>query len=662
MKSVFFTLFFVLFTSALGNTQTIVLHEGTELIRPEQIEVYLDANGEANFQDILSNASFENIDADIPFPSGRDIHWVHFKIQNDFNFDNDWVFDFQNWSYVDFYFSRGSNDYELKKTGHLLPYRERDYAEGARSVLTIHLKANQDIDCYVRLNPQFNNFVDPLNFQFTLSPRSEFDSKVHNSTKISYIFIGICLVMLLYNFFIFISTRDRAYGFYLITLTVLILEISDNSGILLGLFPNFDALPQILNFWNPIEPHLTTIALLFYVHAFLRVKERYPFWHKVFMFMVYFVIVLAAIILINFELGEKLAVLAAVPFIFMVFTVGIKSLRAKYPGSIYFIIGHTFWFIGGVTKMIGQVFPTQAHGDFFTHHAMALGSSIEMVLFSLALANTINHLRKENEQKQAKIISQLQVNAELQTKVTRELEDKVAERTVEITKQKEEIAAQALNLEVEKDRSERLLLNILPQEVAEELKKTGHATPRFYESVTIIFVDIIEFSKMVRNMSPTAIVQDLDYIFSAFDTIAEKHNLEKIKTIGDAYMAVGGLPVENTSHASDTVSAGLEMLDFISAWINENHALGKTGINLRIGVNTGSVTSGVVGKSKFQFDIWGDAVNLASRMETAGEPGRVNISKYTYEEIKDEFHCMHRGAFPIKNMGEVDMYHIESKK
>ena len=124
-------------------------------------------------------------------------------------------------------------------------------------------------------------------------------------------------------------------------------------------------------------------------------------------------------------------------------------------------------------------------------------------------------------------------------------------------------------------------------------------------------------------------------------------------------MAVGGLPVENDTHARNAVAAALEMLEFIDKWKDGKHALGKEGINLRIGINTGSVTSGVVGKSKFQFDIWGDAVNLASRMETGGEPGRVNISKYTYERVKDHYKCISRGQFEVKNMGKMAMYFVE---
>ena len=510
MRSLTIWIGFILLSISTISAQDILLNDETDVFRADVLNVFIDSSGEKEFSEISSESfqsNFNAVDASTPFPPGRDVHWFEFTLDNRSNYDQEWVFNFQNWSYVDLYFRADSLAFENRKTGHLVPYSKRDYPEGNRSLISVNLPAGSLITCYARLDPVFNNFQDPLNYKFSISPRGTHDQKIHNSNKLSYVFFGIYLVMLLYNLFIFISTRDRAYGFYLLTLLVMILEVSDNSGIIMDLFPNLDILPQILNIWNPIEPHLVTIALLLYVDAFLKIKDRFPVWHKAFRFMIYFVMFLGAIILINFDLGEKLAVLAAAPFIVMVFAVGIKSYRDKYPGSVYFLLGHTFWFMGGVTKMIGQVFPSDSQQDFVTFHAMALGSSLEMVLFSLALANTINHLRKENEQKQARIINQLQENAELQTKVTRELEDKVAERTQEITKQNEEIALQAKKLEEEKERSDRLLLNILPLETAEELKKTGHATPRFYENVSILFVDITKFSKMARDMSPNDIVQ-----------------------------------------------------------------------------------------------------------------------------------------------------------
>lgn len=211
----------------------------------------------------------------------------------------------------------------------------------------------------------------------------------------------------------------------------------------------------------------------------------------------------------------------------------------------------------------------------------------------------------------------------------------------------------------EKARSEKLLLNILPEETAEELKEKGSATPKHYDKVSVLFTDFKGFTRIAEKLSPRELVEELNRCFSEFDKIIDKHNLEKIKTIGDAYMCAGGIPVANDTNPADIVMAGLEIKKFIDNLNKERTALGEDYWELRIGIHTGSVIAGVVGKNKFAYDIWGDAVNIASRMESSGIPGKVNISGATYELIKERFICSHRGKIAAKNKGEIDMYIVE---
>lgn len=216
-------------------------------------------------------------------------------------------------------------------------------------------------------------------------------------------------------------------------------------------------------------------------------------------------------------------------------------------------------------------------------------------------------------------------------------------------------------LQREKDRSENLLLNILPAEIANELKEKGQSMARDFEMVSILFSDFIGFTEASAKLSAQDLVTEINACFKSFDGIMGKYGIEKIKTIGDAYMAAGGLPVQTEDSVKNTVLAALEMQTFISMRKVEMDALGKHAFQMRIGIHTGPVVAGIVGVKKFQYDIWGDTVNLANRMESNGEVGKVNISKATFVLLKDDknFAFETRGKIEAKGKGEVEMYFVE---
>lgn len=211
----------------------------------------------------------------------------------------------------------------------------------------------------------------------------------------------------------------------------------------------------------------------------------------------------------------------------------------------------------------------------------------------------------------------------------------------------------------EKNISESLLLNILPEEVADELKKKGSADAKLIDEATVLFTDFKGFTQLSEKLSPQALVAEIDACFSAFDNIMHKHNVEKIKTIGDSYMAAGGLPTPNSTHATDVVKAAIEIQQYMQQHKAEREAQGKLYFEIRIGVHTGPLVAGIVGIKKFQYDIWGDTVNTASRMESSGEPGEINISEATYELVKDQFNCIYRGEVVAKNKGLMKMYFVK---
>jgi class 3 adenylate cyclase len=205
-------------------------------------------------------------------------------------------------------------------------------------------------------------------------------------------------------------------------------------------------------------------------------------------------------------------------------------------------------------------------------------------------------------------------------------------------------------------------LNILPEEVVKELKQTGKTTARNYDLVTVMFADFKDFTLISNNLTPEDLVTAIDCYFEKFDTIIASHDVEKIKTIGDAYLCAAGLPEPNTRNPVEMVDVALKFLHAVDQLKQERTAAGKITFDIRIGIHSGPLIAGVVGIRKFAYDIWGDAVNTAARMQQNGDEGRINISGTTYELIKHRFHCTHRGRIEAKNKGLVDMYFVEGRR
>jgi class 3 adenylate cyclase len=217
-------------------------------------------------------------------------------------------------------------------------------------------------------------------------------------------------------------------------------------------------------------------------------------------------------------------------------------------------------------------------------------------------------------------------------------------------------------LHAERRKSEELLLNTLPRKIADELKQTGKVKPVYYQSASILFTDFKDFTKLAEQLTPEELVDELDYCFSSFDMLIEAHNLEKLKTIGDSYMCVGGIPTPHPTHAIDAVLAALQIQAFMGWRRQEKIQNNQPYWEIRIGIHSGPLLAGVIGKKKFTYDVWGDAVNIASRMESSSLPGAINISQSTFELVKDFFDCEYRGKIAVKNKGDIDMYFVNGIK
>ncbi len=247
---------------------------------------------------------------------------------------------------------------------------------------------------------------------------------------------------------------------------------------------------------------------------------------------------------------------------------------------------------------------------------------------------------------------------ELTTAMLRTIGAEIEATRLQIAAQNDQLRQLYSDLEAEKHKSDALLQNILPVEVAEELKRTGQVKPVHYDSVTVLFTDFKGFTRTASRLPPERLLRELDFYFSEFDRITERHGLEKLKTIGDAYMCAGGIPQVNTTHALDAVGAAWDIVRFMEEVRADKEAGGEQPWELRVGVHTGPLMAGVIGHKKFAYDIWGDTVNIASRLESTGEAGRINLSRATWEAVHDRYECEYRGKLAAKNRGEVEMYFV----
>ncbi|MEX1002291.1 MAG: adenylate/guanylate cyclase domain-containing protein [Crocinitomicaceae bacterium] len=252
----------------------------------------------------------------------------------------------------------------------------------------------------------------------------------------------------------------------------------------------------------------------------------------------------------------------------------------------------------------------------------------------------------------------LEIEVVKRTRQITEQSKKIQEQKKKVEIQKAKIEHQNELLEKEKEKVEQLLLNILPEGTAEELKNKGRSKARYYRNVSVMFTDFVGFSKIAEDMKPQDLVQQLDGYFSKFDEIIEKYDLEKIKTIGDSYMCAGGVPIRNKSNAIEVTLAALEIKNYMAKLSQEDKQTWK----IRIGINTGEVIAGVIGLKRFAYDIWGASVNQAQRMEMHGQPGIVNVSGNTYEYIAPYFECSYRGKIQTKHKGMLDMYSVKGIK
>lgn len=625
--------------------KTIQLEKNDYQIIGNQVQYFIDSIGDFSFTQIQNQKFIPSETEVINFSLTPFTLWVKFELES--RSDQLVLLEIgePNLEFLDLFIVSDGISKSLYQGGFREIFSHRPI-KNRKWLFELDIEKDQVQTVYIRMKTGY-----PMKIPLSVASKNRYIEQANRSNLFWGIYFGILFFAFFYNFFLYLSLRERMYLYY----CMYVLFATGFYGGIQGfvfryIWPNF---PD-LNPYLPILICLMNLFVFLFTLRFLNIKKTqklvfYGGWFFVSLYLLAGIINLLGRYDITVIMTQMLSVFMSIYYIYVV----VMAIRQKIPNARYFAIAWVQFILLLVVYILTDNGALPANN--FTVHSLFIGNALEVLLLSFALGSRINFLKEDNEKKQLRIISQLEENDRLQRSVNEELEQKVKERTAEVVEQKNEAVKQ-------KNRSEKLLLNILPKETAEELKSTGKAEAKLYENVTVLFADMANFTEKSKLLKPQELVAEVNEIFTEFDHIINKYGIEKIKTIGDSYMVASGLPTPNKDHALIMIKAALDMQGYIQKRKTKFEALGKDSFEIRIGIHSGSAVAGVVGFKKFAFDIWGSTVNLASRMEKNGEINKINISRQTYDLVKNNFMCSYRGQIDAKGIGAIEMYFIESEK
>ena len=613
----------------------------------KQITVLADPSGKLTIEQVVQPAvPFVTPPTEVEEIAKHNVYWLKFRLRNPDNAPRLVLLNIGSWNDARLFTvdpTEGKQGYREQHSGLLVPATQRPvqlaYYWSMPVFFEVALPPSVETTLYLRLESDYR-FARP---SFAVSAMDSHMARTMERNHMLYqgVFLGAVLALLLYNLMLYLRIRDASYAYYVVFLTGSWLIWGWSYNLTLEyLWPSWPT-------WDLYLPHLAeeaiVIGILQFTRKYLDTPRTLPRFDIALRLMLWSqVLVLFASMFLHREDLERLLYISVATSFMLALITAVGAAWISHPLAKYFLVANIF---NSVSHLIlfASAFGLIPMNNF-TAHVGEFGVVIEGILLSLGLAYRIRRLSEDLAEQRltdARLKQfQEEERRELIERQNMELERRVLERTADLTQ--------------EQGRTETLLRNILPAAVAEELKATGRTEPRRFEETSILFTDFADFTSTVGTIPAKRMVEELNEIFAGFDDIVDRHGIEKIKTIGDAYLAAAGLPLQTSDHALRCVRAALEMIEFID--LRNQHASIKWG--LRIGIHSGPVVAGIVGKRKYAYDIWGDTVNIASRMESAGAVGRVNLSAYTYDLVRREFKCEYRGKIDAKGKGEVDMYFV----
>lgn len=630
LKAIIF-LFFGLFITHIKATQIYTTSElNPHIFIGNGVEYFEDKTATRDLYSVYKEPFLLNQKGSLNFGLSKSVYWVKFKIKNETREDRLILkIAYPLIDSIDMYLMKDGYPVYHKGDGFMYNLLRSDVQY---PVFLFYLPIAKDDTTEILLRVKnHSSYQIPIE----IATESELITAGGEISLLQGMYYGILIVMILYNLFIFFSLREIVYVYYAICIFFTLCFFVIFHG-----HAKYAFWPDNI-YWNQhsnkVVMGLLCASSATFALVFLELKSFAKWLFYVMRGIVYAGLLLAVI---NFFIDLHL-VIYFLTFLLMfnafaMLVAGLVSWYNGYRAARLFVLAWTSYLIGAILLIFRNVGWLPA--NVVTSNFANIGSALEVILLSLALADKYSLLKAEKEKAQdALLVVQKNQNAML--------ENKVKERTLE--------------LQIETEKTESLLLNILPEPVAHELKNSGKYTAKRHDKVSVMFTDFVNFTHISEQMIPEMLVFELDTYFKKFDEIITKYGIEKIKTIGDAYLCVSGLH-EDEQHAQNMCKAALEILSYMNE-INAAKKEGEYKFELRIGIHSGNVVAGVVGSKKFAYDIWGDTVNIAARMEQHGVANRINISHSTCDLVKNEFQVIPRGSLPAKNLGEVEMFFLEPK-
>lgn len=624
-----------------------------------ELAILKDSLGELSISDVSSSsyASAFIPDSITSFDKTTPVYWMRINVLGEQK--DVWTLKLNYIDTIEIYTPDQRGDYVITTTGSNVKFDDLPVKFGEFTAVPIPV-SDQEKTIFLRLvsHSMFSKqFRDLSRIEF-FSPQ-KFEYLTYQVRYFHGNFLGLMFGMIMFNFIIFLLYRERsylAYSLFMVCQTCYHLSITG----FLQEFIFFD-IPVIGKYSPFFVATISFFAYLYFAQVYLDSKHYSPKLNRLFnkLYLVNIVNIILAFFWIELANYVLFIIGAIAPTIALI--MAIIAVRKKSRPAIYYIVASVLAYFSFCVFVLMrlEILPEV----FITRYAYQITFALQAILFAMGLADKMIIMRRELAQKKRERVKlEMEQERELKRileKQNEELELKVKERTLELEIKNREVEKDREIIKLERQKSDNLLLNILPYKIAKRLKSGEEMIADKYDNVTVFFLDIIGFTIISKRITPEELVNMLNMVFTRLDKLAIQHGLEKIKTIGDSYMCVCGLPEPKKDHAQRVARFSLDVIHMLNTFSDTPSGESLTA---RIGIHSGTVVAGVIGRQKFAYDLWGECVNIASRLESQGEEMKIQCSEEVYQLLKGEFIFEERGEVDLRGIGKRRTFFLVKSK